>query len=87
MPIKVVDIQETPNPNARKFIVDGPFWDPPLSFFNAPAAAGTPLAERLFALPGVAGLLFLGNFVTVSKTAAASWSELTKAVRTALEHY
>ena len=42
--MKVLSVEETPNPNARKFIVDEPAKQE-MSFFNADAAKGYDLAE------------------------------------------
>jgi hypothetical protein len=84
MGFSVAEIQPTPNPNALKFVLDRPVTDQPVSFFDADAAQGHPLAARLFAVPGVASLLLLGDFVTVNKRPEASWTTIKRDVRTAL---
>lgn len=81
MSFRVQEIQQTPNPNAVKFILDGPIVDQPTSFFNPSAAKGHPLAEKLFAIEGVSSLLFLGDFITVNKTPEANWAKITHAVK------
>jgi len=86
MPFRVQEIQPTPNPNAAKFILDRPIVEQPLSFFSPAAAKGHPLAEALFAIPGVSSLLLLGDFVTVNKTAEAKWDQITARVRAVLAH-
>ena len=53
----------------------GPFF-----FANKERAAGSPLAEQLFALVGVAHVLVADNVVTVGKEASTSWSELKSAI-------
>jgi Fe-S cluster biogenesis protein NfuA len=69
------------DPDTCKFTVSravypgGPFF-----FDNPERAAGSPLAERLFALPGVAHVLVTENVVTVGKGPGASWSGLKSAV-------
>src|SRR5918993_4310140 len=65
MPFRVSEIQPTPNPNAAKFILDHPVSEQPISFFRAAEAEGYPLAQQLFAIPGVSSLLLLGDFITV----------------------
>ena len=85
MPFKVLDIQPTPNPNAAKFILDGQVAPQPTSFFNAAAATGHPLASKLFAIPGVASVLLLGDFVTINKTPDTKWSALTDKVQSVLQ--
>ena len=73
------------DPDACKFTVSrtvhpgGPF------FFDDPErAAGSPLLERLFALPGVAWVLVTDNVVTVGKEPSASWSGLKSVIGTAI---
>ena len=57
----------------------GPFF-----FDSKERAAGSPLPERLFALPGVANVLIAESVVTVGKEPGASWSGLKAAIGTAL---
>ena len=71
--------------DACKFAVNrtvhpgGPFF-----FKNKEAAAGSPLIERLFAIPGVANLLVAGNVVTVGKDPGATWSGLKSQIGAAI---
>jgi hypothetical protein len=73
------------DPDTCKFTVSqsvypgGPFF-----FDNKERAAGSPLVERLFALPGVAHVLVTENVVTVGKEPSASWPELKSAIGTAI---
>jgi Fe-S cluster biogenesis protein NfuA len=73
------------DPNACKFTVSqtvypgGPFF-----FDSKERAAGSPLVERLFALPGITNVLVAENVVTVGKDAAVPWSELKAAVGAAI---
>lgn len=73
------------DPDTCKFIVSrtvhpgGPFF-----FDNRERAGGSPLVERLFALPGVSCVLVAGNVVTVGKEPGASWSGLRSAIGTGL---
>ena len=79
--LKVAEVQPTPNPNAIKFVIDRLVWEQPLSFFDAEAAQSYPLASKLFTIPGVCGLLFLGDFITVSKQPEAEWASIKRNVR------
>src|ERR1700733_8566747 len=81
----VREIQATPNPNAMKFVLDRSITQQPASFFNAESAQGDAIASRLFDVPGVSSLLFLGDFVTVNKTAGARWDGITRQVREILQ--
>ena len=69
----------TPNPNAMKFTLDVSVPDM-VNASSADSAAGQPLAEALFALPGVVGVFATGDFVTVSKSADAEWDAIVPAV-------
>ena len=80
----VTEVQQTPNPNAVKFMLDRPISEGTVSFLSAEQAQNHPLARRLFAIPGVCSLLLLGDFVTVNKTADAAWPGIKKKVRQVL---
>lgn len=73
------------DPDTCKFTVSrslhpgGPFF-----FGNKERAAGSPLGERLFALPGVANVLIAESVVTIGKEPSASWSGLKSAIGTAI---
>lgn len=84
MSFRVQEIQETPNPNAKKFVLDRPIVQQPTSFFNAVAAKGNVLAEQLFAIPGVSSLLLLNDFITVNKKPEATWQSITPVVKDVL---
>jgi Fe-S cluster biogenesis protein NfuA len=72
-------------PDVCRFIVSrdvhpgGPWY-----YATAAEAAGSPLPERLFALPGVRHVLVAGSVVTVGKTAEADWAALKKAIGVAI---
>lgn len=82
-----VTFQRTPNPNAVKFVlgrraVEG---NASRSYYGAGQAAADPIAAALFALPGVASVFMVEDFVTVTKAPDADWAVLTPAVIAALE--
>jgi hypothetical protein len=76
----VREVQPTPNPNALKFVLDREIADRPTSFLTPDSAVSNPLAVRLFGVPGVVSLLFLGDFVTINKSSDARWADIRKAV-------
>ena len=81
-----ITIQGTPNPNAAKFVLDRPVpGDGSRSYFDADSAAEDALAARLFELEGVRALLFVENFITVTKADEAEWDALVKDVRTTIQ--
>jgi len=73
------------DPDACRFTVSrmvhpgGPFF-----FDDREQAAGSPLLERLFALPGIAYVLVADNVVTVGKEPSTPWSGLKSAIGTAI---
>ncbi len=83
-----VRVQDTPNPNARRFLLDQPVQQEARGrFFTDPASADHPLAKALLALDGVTAVLLLPNSVTVTKAEAASWTEVEPSARAALEDF
>ena len=84
-PISIRAETSLADPDTCKFTVSrslhpgGPFF-----FGNKERAAGSPLGERLFALPGVANVLIAESVVTIGKEPEASWSSLKAAVGTAI---
>ncbi|MCA9303635.1 MAG: NifU N-terminal domain-containing protein [Phycisphaerales bacterium] len=80
MPIEVVRVERTPNPNARKFVTR---TEPAMqirSFFSADAAADDPLGARLFSIPGVTNVLIHAGFVSICKSPETKWASVEKAV-------
>ncbi|HZT57344.1 MAG TPA: NifU family protein [Pyrinomonadaceae bacterium] len=74
---KIDNIEETPNPNAVKFILKEPVTaGTTRSFHAAEEAAGDPLAGALFAVGDVASVFYMDKMVTVEKTEGADWDEL-----------
>jgi NFU1 iron-sulfur cluster scaffold homolog, mitochondrial len=82
-----VRFQPTPNPNAGKFVTDRTLVDgrSSRSFYNAEQAAADPVASALFALPGVASIFMVEDFVTVTKQSDTDWSDLIPDVTATME--
>lgn len=85
MGFKVQSVEATPNPNAKKFMLDRPISETAQSFFNVDAAKDHPLASSLFAIEGVETVLMLHDFITVNKIATADWKTITPAVKRVLK--
>jgi hypothetical protein len=85
MPYTVQEFQPTPNPNALKCVLDRPLPEPIRSFRSAAEAAGDPLGNALFAVPGVTGVLLSGGWLTVNKTKDAAWAGVKRGVQDALK--
>ena len=74
---KIADIQETPNPNAVKFILKEPVsHGTSHSFKDAAAASSDPLASSVFAAGDVVSVFYMDKMVTVEKTDDAEWDEI-----------
>src|SRR6202789_4485636 len=90
MPKNVMFIQTeaTPNPATLKFIPGRTVLDGGTMEFPTRETAGrSPLAERLFSVPGVTSVFYGSDFVTVTKD-DSDWQHLKPAILGAImEHY
>jgi NFU1 iron-sulfur cluster scaffold homolog, mitochondrial len=74
---KIADIQETPNPNAVKFILKEPVsHGTSHSFKKRDDAVGNELAESLFDIGNVVSVFYMDKMITVEKTDEAEWDEI-----------
>lgn len=84
-----IQTEVTPNPATLKFLPGRTVVETGTANFTGPeAAARSPLALRLFALDGVAGV-FLGNdFVTVTKMPEHDWQVMKPLILSAImDHF
>ena len=85
LPVSIRAETSLNDPDTCQFIVSRPLHPGgPFFFGNKERAAGSPLVERLFALPGVANVLIAESVATVCKEPIASWSGLKAAIGTAI---
>ncbi len=84
-----IQTEATPNPATLKFLPGRVVMEQGTANFPDAASVGrSPLAERLFALPGVTGVFLGSDFITVSKDDAADWYQLKPSVLGAImEHF
>jgi Fe-S cluster biogenesis protein NfuA len=85
-----IETEGTPNPATLKFLPGRDVMGTAgtADFAAATAAERSPLAQRLFALPGVARVFLGSDFITVTQTDAAEWPVLRPQVLGAImEHY
>ncbi len=74
---KISDIEETPNPNAVKFILKEPVSSGTVHSFNTAAAAeGDALAKALFEVGHIVSVFYMDRMVTVEKDEEGDWDEL-----------
>jgi hypothetical protein len=88
VPHRIVEFQETPNPNAVKCILDPPAPPAPelgmRSYQSLAAPVHDPLAAALLAVPGIVGVFINQGWVTLSKAPAADWKPLKASVKKVL---
>lgn len=80
----MIRVDPTPNPNSMKFTADKPLFAGS-KFMSAPdQAKGIPLAERLFAVPGVATVFLMQSMCTVNRADGADWNAIVPKVQAIL---
>ena len=84
-----IQTETTPNPATLKFLPgETVLGSGTADFPAADQAAGSPLARRIFAVPGVAGVFLGSDFVTVTKTDTAAWDQIKPSILGAImDHY
>ena len=83
-----IQTETTPNPATLKFLPGRSVLDAgTLDMPNRDAARQSPLAERLFELANVGGVMFGTDFISVTKT-GGDWQQIKPAILGAImEHY
>jgi Fe-S cluster biogenesis protein NfuA len=83
-----IQTEATPNPATMKFLPGRAVLESgTLDIPSKDAAAQSPLAERLFDIPNVAGVFFGSDFISVTK-ADGEWQQIKPAILGAImEHY
>ena len=98
MSFQVLEFVTTPNPNAIKCMLDGVISARTESFRRdqngedengAGPTANTPkqtdpLAQALLEIPGVTGVMFCSDFVTISKEPDAKWRAIQTRAKSVL---
>jgi Fe-S cluster biogenesis protein NfuA len=78
---RIAEIEHTPNPNARKFILREPLtFGVARSYENAQQAQGDDLATRLFGNPHVTNLYYVDYWLTVTQDGQADWPDLLREI-------
>src|SRR5687767_15331145 len=79
--------ERTPNPQSIKWVLSREIV-PLGTTANFPAAVApevSPLAARLFALPGIEGVFLASHFVTVTKREELEWTDVAQGVVDAIK--
>jgi len=84
-----IETEGTPNPATLKFLPGRDVLGARTADFATPeSAAASPLADAIFAIPGVARVFLGADFVSVTKSDATDWSALKPPILAALmEHF
>jgi len=76
---RIAEIEFTPNPNARKFILRDPLtYGVTRSYENAEQAKGDELGQALFAIPHVTNVFYVDHWLTVTQDGGAHWPDLLR---------
>ena len=78
---KISDIEETPNPNAVKFILREPVSNGVAqSFSSAEQGQNDPLAKSLFDVGHVVSVFYMDRMITIEKDDEGDWDDLLPAL-------
>lgn len=84
-----VSLEFTPNPNTLKYSVNRNLLEKGAANFTkkADAEQRSPLAVKLFGVPGICGVMIGKNFVTVTKTEEGDWDVVHKNTSSIIESH
>jgi Fe-S cluster biogenesis protein NfuA len=84
-----VSLEFTPNPNTLKYSVNRELLASGAANFTRKEDAKdrSPLADRLFAVPGIAAVMIGRNFVTVTKADDGDWEQVHRSASTLIEEH
>jgi Fe-S cluster biogenesis protein NfuA len=88
--VMFIQTEATPNPATLKFLPGREVMPQGTADFRdaESAAAASPLAGRLFAIPGIVGVFFGYDFITITNDGSAEWQHLKPAILgTIMEHF
>jgi len=78
---KIADIEDTPNPNAKKFILREPLtWGMARSYDTAEQAKDDLLAASIFDIEHVTNVYYVDHWLTVTQDGGADWQQLLRRV-------
>lgn len=81
-----ITAEMTPNPNTLKFMVNRTLVESgSLNYPDKEKAKGCYLAETLFELPNVLGVMLGRDFITVTKKPEASWHTMVEPITTTMK--
>ena len=88
VPEIVINITETPNPNACKYDTPHQVSEKAFSYTTQNIPQDHPLAQKILAVPEIQSIFGVGNFITVTKSSQAEWTQIhNKVERILQEHF
>lgn len=84
-----VSLEFTPNPNTLKYSVNRRLLEQGAVNFSSAERVGdrSPLATKLFAVTGIAGVMIGRDFVTITKTDGGDWDVVHKGASKVIEEH
>jgi len=80
-------VESTPNPAAMKFVANKSLTSDTYEFKTQKDAIYAPLASELFNFPFVKEVFISANYISISKTDAVEWQEITNELREYIRSY
>lgn len=78
---RIAEIEPTPNPNSKKFVLKEPITRGVVRSFDSQEAANSDkLGRELFAIPHVTNVYYVDRWVTITQDGEADWPELLRKV-------
>jgi Fe-S cluster biogenesis protein NfuA len=81
--------ERTPNPNSIKWVLGQAVVEDGVSahFQSVPEPDISPLAAKLFGVPGVIGVFLAGNFITITKRDDVEWTDIAQPLVDAIKGF
>jgi Fe-S cluster biogenesis protein NfuA len=85
----IIYAESTPNPSSMKFVADKMLVEngATAQYLSKEETKGSPLAAKLFEFPFVKAVFMTANFITVLKTDAVEWMDVTLELRDFIRNY
>lgn len=85
----IIYAESTPNPASMKFVANQFLIEQGATaqYLSKAETKGAPIAAKLFEFPFVKAVFIASNFITVSKTDAVQWEDITLELREFIKNY
>lgn len=85
----IIYAESTPNPSSMKFVANKLLIQEGATaqYLSLAETKGAPFAAKLFQFPFVKGVFLNGNFVTITKSDAVTWEDITLELRDFVREY